>query len=36
MYKERISTIYKVFTVDFNRFANPSYYGFISVINFFS
>lgn len=23
MYKERISTIYKVFTVDFNRFANP-------------
>lgn len=36
MYKERISTIYKMFTVDFNRFANPSYYGFISVIkNFF-
>lgn len=36
MYEERISTIYKLFTVDFNRFANPSYYGFISVkINFF-
>lgn len=36
MYKERIFIIYKVFIVDFNRFVNFFYYGFILVIkNFF-
>lgn len=35
MYKERIFIIYKVFIVDFNRFVNFFYYGFILVIKIF-